>query len=232
MKRFFKQATVEEDGSGYVVKLDGRSVKTPEKRQNICPNRAIAEAICAEWNAQGDEIKPASMLITKMQNTAIDRVGARRADLEDELVKYAGTDLLCYRADYPADLVVRQETLWQPLLDWVLQSHDIALKSTTGIIHVAQDDSEMDKFRDHITGLDDFTLMAFYNITTLCGSVSIGLNVLGNNLTAEEAWAAAELDENYQIDQWGLDDEAKTRQDNMKSELNAAIRFLELLHQT
>ena len=229
MKRFYDTVTLVDHEAGFFLELDGREVKTPEKRQNLSPTKAMAEAICQEWSEQGDKVDPNSMPIAKLQNTAIDRVETRRNDLIDELVKYAGTDMLCYRADSPDDLVKRQADLWQPLQDWVLQTHKVALKVTTGILHVAQDAEQLARLEIFLQGMDSFRLAAFYNITTLCGSVSVALNVLGGNLSAEQAWEAAELDENYQIEQWGIDDEAKIRQDNMKAELKAAVRFLSLL---
>ncbi len=226
MKRFYEKAAVVSYNSGFLVELDGREIKTPEKRPALSPTKALADAICQEWNEQGDKIAPDSMLIAKLQNTAIDRVETRRDDLIEELVKYAGTDLLCYRADFPEDLKKLQKDIWQPLLEWVSESHGITLKVTTGILHVEQDIAPLTNI---LQGIDSFRLAAFYNITTLCGSISIALNVLGGNITGEQAWTAAQLDENYQIAQWGLDDEAKIRQDNMKAELDAAERFLELM---
>ncbi|MCK5425917.1 MAG: hypothetical protein KAI89_11115 [Emcibacter sp.] len=226
MKRFYEKASIVAHDRGFLVELDGREVKTPEKRQNLSPTKTVAEAICQEWNEQGEKINPDSMPIAKLQNTAIDRVETRRGDLIAELVKYANTDLLCYRADFPEDLVKQQAEAWQPLLDWVSKTHDITLKVTTGILHVEQDVARLEKTLQNI---DSFRLAAFYNITTLCGSVSVALNVLGGNITAAQAWTAAELDENYQIAQWGIDDEAKVRQDNMKAELDAAVRFLDLM---
>ncbi|VAW04377.1 Chaperone required for the assembly of the mitochondrial F1-ATPase [hydrothermal vent metagenome] len=229
MKRFYKQAAVIRIDRGFLVELDGRVVKTPEKRPNISPTRPLATAICREWNNQGDKVNPDSMPMAKLQNTALDRVEIRRSDLIGELVKYADTDLLCYRADYPLDLARQQETLWQPLLDWVSDRHGVDLKVTTGILHLAQEAAQLARLEQYLQGVDSFRLAAFYNITTLCGSVSVALNVMGGNILADQAWAAAQLDENYQIDAWGIDDEAKIRQDNMKAELDAATRFLDLL---
>ena len=228
MKRFYNQASVVVQGPGFGIELDGREVKTPEKRPNLSPTKAMAEVICQEWNDQQDKVNPDSMLMAKLQNTAIDRVETRRGDLIAELVKYAGTDMLCYRADFPEDLAQRQADTWQPLLDWVMDVHDITLKVTTGIIHVEQDPGQLVKLRHYLEGVDSFRLAAFYNITTLCGSVSVALNVLGGNITAEQAWQAAQLDENFQIEHWGLDEEAEIRQENMKTELDAATRFLAL----
>ncbi len=229
MKRFYEKATVISLAQGFSVELDGREVKTPEKRLNFSPTKAMADVICAEWNAQGNKVVPDSMPMAKMQNTAIDRVDGRRSDLIAELVKYAGTDLLCYHSEFPEDLAARQKKLWQPLLDWVEKNHDITLKVTSGIIHVEQDKAQLGKLSEFLHSLDSFRLTAFYTITTLCGSVSIALNVFGGNITVDQAWAAAQLDDNYQIEQWGSDDEAKIRQDNMKAELDAAALFLDLI---
>lgn len=226
MKRFYKTAFVVAHDQGFLVELDGREIKTPEKRLNLSPTRAVADAICQEWNDQEEKINPDSMPVAKLQNTAIDRVETRKDDLIAELVKYAGTDLLCYRADFPQDLAKQQAETWQPLLDWVAQTHGIRLKVTTGILHVEQD---VARLAEILQGIDSFRLAAFHNITTLCGSVSVALNVLGGNISVEQAWQAAQLDENYQINQWGSDDEAIIRHDNMKAELDAAVRFLDLM---
>ncbi|NOZ43126.1 MAG: ATPase, partial [Alphaproteobacteria bacterium] len=156
-------------------------------------------------------------------------VECRRDSLIDDLVKYAATDLLCYRAAVPEALARKQEQVWQPLLDWLHHHHGVTLKVTTGIIHIEQDQVALAQTGKLLHGLDSFRLMAFYTIATLCGSVAVALNVIGGNITAEQAWAAAQLDENYQTDQWGRDDEARTRQDNIRTELDAAIRFLSLL---
>ena len=229
MKRFYENAAVISLAEGFSVELDGREVKTPEKRSNYSPTKAMADVICAEWNAQGDKVIPDSMPIAKMQNTAIDRVDARRDDLIAELVKYAGTDLLCYHSEFPQDLAERQMKVWQPLLDWVAKNHDVTLKVTMGILHVEQEAVQLEKIGEILQSLDSFSLTAFYTITTLCRSVSIALNVFGGNITVDQAWAAAQLDDNYQIEQWGIDDEAKIRQDNMKAELDAAALFLDLI---
>jgi len=229
MKRFYKKAAVVPCDGGFTVELDGRDVKTPEKRPNISPTLALAEAICTEWNDQKDKVDLRRMLMAKLQNTALDRVATRQADLIDDLVTYAGSDLLCYRAETPEILAKRQADLWQPLLDWLLAHHDVALTVTTGILPVEQAAVELAKLRHFLEGIDHFRLASFYNITTLCGSVSIALNVLGRNISGEQAWAAALLDENFQAEQWGVDDEAQIRHDNMKAELDGAVRFLSLL---
>lgn len=229
MKRFYKTVTMAARAGGFVIELDGREVKTPEKRPNISPTDKLAQAIHQEWQAQTDSVKPDSMPIAKLQNSALDRVAPRKGEVIDELIKFAGTDLLCYRAEFPGDLVEKQAQIWQPLLDWAGQRHNVTLKVTTGIIHIEQDDTELNRLRDFLCGLDSFRLMAFYTVTTLCGSVALALNLAGGNICAEQVWAAAQLDENYQTAKWGLDDEATIRQDNMKSELDAAVRFLNLL---
>lgn len=226
MKRFYERVTLAVRENGYGVELDGCELKTPEKRRNLSPTRKLAEAICQEWQAQEDKIIPDDMPIAKLQNNAIDRVETRRGDLIDELVKYAGADLLCYRAESPDDLARQQADIWQPLLDWVETTHGVALNVTTGIIHIEQDVARLGEL---LHGFDSFRLTAFYAVTTLCGSVALALNVIGGNITAEQAWQAAQLDENYQIGKWGIDDEARVRQDNMKAELEAAVRFLDLL---
>ena len=229
MKRFYDKAAVAARGDAFAIELDGREVKTPEKRQSLSPTKALAEAICGEWKAQGNRVVPESMPLTRLQNTAIDRVAARRDDLIAQLVTYAGTDLLCYRAEYPPDLAQQQADIWQPLLDWVQKNHEMTLKVTSGILPVEQAAGELAKLEGFLKETDSFRLAAFHNITALCGSVSVALNLLGGNLTADGAWTAALLDENYQARQWGLDDEAVLRQKNMKAELDMAVQFLILI---
>lgn len=228
MKRFFDKAEVVSLADGYGVELDGRAVKTPEKRGNVSPTKALADVICQEWNSQGDKVVPDQMPIAKLQNTAIDRVETRRDDLIEELVKYAGTDLLCYRAESPVDLARQQSDIWQPLLDWLKQEHGVTLHVTNGIIPIDQDPDQLDKIRLFLQGLDSFHLTAFYNVTTLCGSVTIALNTYAGAITVDQAWKASQIDDAFQIEQWGIDEEAKVRTDNMKAELDAAAEFLEL----
>lgn len=228
MKRFYEKVSVEPQDGGYAVHLDGRAVKTPAKRHALSPNRAMAEAVAAEWMAQRDKVNPASMPLGKLLYTALDKVDSRRDEVITELVGYAKADMLCYPCDFPADLVQKQKELWLPLLTWVREQHGLDFITTTSIAHIDQDEVLLEKLRKILGKLDSFRLTAFHNVTGLCSSVCIGLNVLGNNISIEQAWAAAQLDEDFQIEKWGEDDEAKLRTTNMKTDLDAAALFLTL----
>lgn len=228
MKRFYEKVSVEPQDGGYGVHLDGRVVKTPAKRPALSPTKAMAEAVAAEWMAQGDKVNPASMPLGKLLYTALDKVACRRDEVITELVGYAKADMLCYPCDFPADLVQKQKELWLPLLTWVREQHDLGFITTTSIAHIDQEEALLEKLRKILEKLDSFRLTAFHNVTGLCSSVCIGLNVLGNNISIEQAWAAAQLDEDFQIEKWGEDDEAKLRTTNMKTDLDAAALFLKL----
>lgn len=225
MKRFYEQVTIEEQDGAFTILLDGREVKTPEKRPALIPTKAMAQLVQAEWQAQVEKIDPFSMPLTKLLNTALDRVGPRRADLIDELVNYAGSDQLCYRAEFPDDLVALQEKIWSPLLNWLHETHDVTLHVTTGIMHKEQDENEIAKIRILVEKMEDFELTAFHTLTSLSGSVTIALNHVGGNITIEEAWQAGHLDENYQTQQWGEDEEAEDRRKALRTELDAAALF-------
>jgi len=229
MKRFYKQVSVTGQADGYVINLDERIVKTPGKKDAVAPTLALAEAIKAEWETQEEEIDPKTMPMTRYLNTALERVGTQRPTLIDELVKYGGSDMVCYRSDDPEELVSRQQDIWGPLLTWLSKTHDIHLAVTSGIIHVEQDEAELEKLDNLISGFDDFQLSAFHNMTTLTGSVTIALNLISDSITVEQAWEAAILDEAFQAERWGWDYEAEKRNDLMKQDLEDAVRFVKLL---
>lgn len=228
MKRFYKEVTVAEKDGFFVVNLDGKNIKTPEKSNCLIPTKEMAKAVANEWDEQEKEIDPHNMPITKLLNTAIDRVGKRREALIDELVSFAGNDQLCYRADHPDELVKLQEKIWDPHLEKLRINHGVDLKITKGVIFVEQDPSSLLKIRNIIEAIDDFRLTAFYGMVTVTGSTTIGLNLFENNISVDEAWDAGHLDENFQTSQWGEDEEAADRRKSLKNELINAHYFLEL----
>ncbi|MBT5072410.1 MAG: ATPase [Kordiimonadaceae bacterium] len=228
MKRFYKQVSVSDQDGLFSVLLDGKPIKTPEKSPCQMPNKSMAEAVAKEWDEQEVEITPANMPITKLVNTAIDRVDKRRAALTDELVEYAGSDQLCYRAEEPIELIEQQNKVWDPLLKRMNDLHDIELKLAGGIIFVEQEKSQLSKIRTLIDVMESFPLTAFYGMTTVTGSVTIGLNLFEGHITVDEAWEAGQLDENFQISKWGSDFEAEERRKNLKAELINAAYFLDL----
>ena len=229
-KRFYKQAAVidREDG-GYGIALDGRPIRTPGGSQLAAPTRALAEAVAAEWNAQGDEISPQTMPMMRLAATAIDRIGRERMAIVDGIAAYGGSDLLCYRAESPAGLVERQAKLWQPLLDWAAETHGARLAVTQGISHIAQDEAALAALRKAVESQDDYRLAAVSQLTPACGSLVIALALLAGHIGADRAVEASQLDEDWQAEQWGQDKEAIDRRANVAREIADAARFLELL---
>lgn len=228
MKRFYKDVSISEQGEMFAVLLDGKNIKTPQKSLCLMPTRGMADAVAKEWNDQEEEIDPVSMPITKLMNTAIDRIAARRSEVIDELMEFAGSDQLCYRAENPQELVKLQNEIWDPLLARMRERHTVELKLTAGIIFQEQDPDQILKIRKLIENIENFPLMAFYGMTTVCGSVTIGVNLFEGHISTEEAWEAGHLDENFQVSKWGSDYEAEDRRANLKAELGNAARFLSL----
>ncbi len=228
MKRFYKKASVEQREQHFTVLLDGKAIKTPAKSLCLMPTKKMAMAVANEWNDQGDKIIPQSMPITKLMNTAIDRVESRREELIDELVRYAGSDQICYRAEHPAELVALQNKVWEPLLKWINEILAINLKISNGIIFVEQEQKSLEKIRGMMEELDSFMLTALHGMITITGSVTIGYALYSDHLSIDEAWNAGHLDENFQVLQWGSDEEAEERRINLKMELQNSYNFLQL----
>jgi chaperone required for assembly of F1-ATPase len=229
MKRFYTQANVIAAEDGYGVELDGKMLRTPGRRELRLPNRALAAAIAAEWQGQGLTVKPLELPLTRLASTAIDRIVPRRAEVVAEIAKYATTDLLCYRAAEPPELVERQKRLWQPLLDWAELRLNAALVVTEGVTPVPQDPAALAAIEHAIAAHDAMLLMALQLATTACGSVILGLALLAGRLSADEAFAAAQLDESFQIEQWGEDPEQTQRRAALKEDIALAARFAALL---
>lgn len=228
MKRFYTSASVSDQDGGHGVALDDKPVRTPGKRIFVVPYRRLAEAIAAEWDGQGDTMAPSAMPLTRLANSALDVVAHRRADIIDEAARYAETDLLCYRADGPDTLARRQEETWQPLLDWVETRHGARLSVTRTVMPATQSPDALASIRAAIAAFDNFPLTALHAATAAAGSVVIGLALAEGRLAAEAAFEASQLDETFQIEQWGDDAEATKRRDALQSDIVAASRFLEL----
>lgn len=229
-KRFYKQvAATATEGGGYTIALDGRPIRTPGKALLTAPTAALAEAIAEEWAAQEEEIVPATMPMMRLAATAIDRIGKQREAIVEQIAAYGGTDLLCYRAERPEELVARQAELWEPLLDWVAEARGARLAVTRGITHTAQDRGALDALRAAVEEQDDFRLAAVSQLTASTGSLVIALAVAARRVSAEEAVVASQLDETWQAEQWGHDREAAHRRETLAQEIVAAARFLDLL---
>ena len=228
-KRFYKAAGVEERGGQYHVVLDGRPIRTPKKNTAAVPTRALGEAVAAEWEAQTEQIDPATMPLTRYANTILDGIVGREAETRADIAKYAGTDLLCYRAKSPQELVDAQAARWDPLLAWARSDLNMPLVATEGMMPVAQQADTLARAQAALAGLDAFRLAAMHTMTTLMGSVVLALAVLKGRLTAQEAWDAAHVDEDWQIRKWGEDAEAAARRQRRWEEMQAAKRMLRLL---
>ena len=229
VKRFYSEVAIGAAVGGFEVRLDGRGVRTPQKAALIFPNHALAEAVADEWAGQGEHVRPATMPLTSLACTAIDRVAPCRAEAVGEILGYAGTDLLCYRAEQPAALAARQAAVWQPLLDWAALALDAPLKVTGGILAADQPDAAVAALRSAVESLDDLRLAALSSATRASGSLVIGLALSRGQVSADEAFEAAELDATFQIGRWGEDPEATQRRAAVRDDLIAARRLFDLL---
>jgi chaperone required for assembly of F1-ATPase len=216
-------------GAGHTVTLDGKPMRTPGRTPLVVPTRSLAAAIAREWSDQGDRVKPDTMPMMTLASTGIDRVPPRRERVIEEIAAYGGTDLVCYRADAPADLVVRQQSVWQPLVDWAALTYDAPLSITHGIVPMGQPAAALTALTATVARFDDLALAALHVATASAGSLVIALALAAGRLDAEAAFAAAQLDETYQIEKWGEDAEAAARRAEIRADLAAAERFWALL---
>jgi chaperone required for assembly of F1-ATPase len=243
-KRFYKTATVASEpqqpvaadpASGsrrlptaWRVLLDGKPIRTPAKCDFVLPTRQLAEAIAAEWQAQGEVVDPTLMPLTRLANSAIDGVAARKAAVCADVRNYLASDLLCYRAPEPGELVRRQAAAWDPILAWWQAAFGVRLAVTTGILPVAQPELANSALTDWLDALEPFQLAAVHAMTTLLGSAVLSLAHAHGRLDRAAAWAAAHIDEDFQSERWGVDPLAKARRDRHWQELEAASRLFEL----
>lgn len=230
MKRFYKQAEAGSAPGGFVVRLDGKPVKTVMQHSLILASRNLADAIANEWQAQGQDIVPSSMPLMQLATTMADKVkGHDRAAMNIEILKYGASDLVCYFAATPPDLVKRQEQHWLPLLKWLAEEHGVRLEHIAGIKYHNQPADSLEKLNTLVTGLppEDFTVLQAATATT--GSVVIALALMAGYLDGAGAYEAACVDEIYQLDKWGEDHLARKRLDHIKSELEAIARFRDLV---
>jgi len=233
VRRFYQAVTIDAVESdrrlAYRILLDGRAVRTPARAEGLLPTRALAEAVAEEWAAQRDKVDPHSMPLTGLAWTALDRVRPGRAEIVVAVAAYATHDLLCYRAESPADLTTRQQEAWQPLLDWLALTFDAPLAVTAGIVSIEQPPAALAALTRAVAARDDFVLAALSSATTATGSLAIALALVEGRVDAEAAFAAAQLDESYQMERWGEDPEALRRHAAIRAELAAVDRFVGLL---
>ena len=229
MKRFWKAESVESEGGGWGIRLDGRPVKTPARVAVAVPTERLAEAIAEEWRSVGDTIDPRAMPLTGLGNAAIDRVAADRQAFADGLARYAEADLACYRAEGPQGLLDRQEKSWDDLLGWARRRYDVDFATTTGLTHVTQPAATVERLGHEVSALDAFRLAGLSPLVTIGGSLVGALAVLEKAMTPVQVWQAVSLDDQWQLERWGSDAEAEAALENRKRDFLAAARFLELL---
>ena len=228
IKRFYKNAAVEKLGDGFTVVLDGRAINTPAKQPLTIGIEELAEAVAAEWRVQKDEIRHGSMPMMRFVCTALDRVTANRTEVIFETVKFAETDLLCYRVAQPKELAQRQAENWQPLLDWAETRYGASLSTTTGLTPIAQDETALARLRAVVEAENDLTLTGLHAATGASGSLVVALALLEQEIDAQHAWAASHIDELWQLERWGEDAELAERLEGLRREISAASKFLAL----
>ena len=227
-KRFWDAARAVEQGDGWTVRLDDKSLKTPAKRTLEVPTRALAQAVAAEWDAQDGLIDPLSMPMTRSVNATLDKVMPQIAEVAEVISAYGETDLLCYRAEGPEGLQMKQAEAWDPLLDWARSALGADLEATAGIVPIAQPEASITRLEGRVREADPFALTALHDLVSLSGSLVIGLAALENVLPVEELWRRSRIDETWQESQWGIDEEAAALAAAKRQDFLHAARYFAL----
>lgn len=226
-KRFFKQVTIGAEENQYTVLLDGRPLRTPARRGFVVPSQALAEAVAAEWDAQAEVIDPAVMPMTRLANTALDGVAEDPQAVAEDIVRFSTSDLLCYRAGEPEELVAIQAGHWDPVVDWAHAAFGARFVLAEGVMHVEQPRETIAAFSARLRGFSSpLELAAIHTMTSLTGSALLALAVADREMTVEDAWTAAHVDEDWNIAQWGEDAEAAARRDKRWRDMKAAADTL------
>lgn len=207
-KRFWTTASAAEADGCWAVQLDGRQVRTPARRPLVVPTQALAEAIAAEWQAQGEIVEPGRMPMTRSANAALDKVAQQRDEVIAYIAEYGATDLLCYRAEAPDALRAQQAAAWDPLLAWANTAYGAALQTTSGIVPVAQPNTALQALRTEVMLCDNFALTALHDLVMLSGSLVIGLAALTRTHAPDTLWEWSRIDESWQAAHWGADEDA------------------------
>lgn len=227
-RRFYRAVEVAAREGGFAVLLDGKPAQTPAQGPFLSPTRDLADAIAAEWEAQEKTIEPATMPLWVLVSSALYDVLQARDRVVDNVAGFARTDLLCYRATHPSDLIALQRERWQPLLDWAAREFDAPLKVMDGVIFEDQPEPAMAALRKAIAAQDDHRLAALSHATRALGSLVLALALVRGRIGGEDAIALSLLDELYQIEKWGDDPEAHARRAEIRAEVLAAQRFMDL----
>jgi chaperone required for assembly of F1-ATPase len=227
-KRFWKEVSVVAEAGGFGLRLDDRVLRTPGKAPLVVPGAALAEAVAAEWRAQDGGIDPGAMPFTRMSNSAIEKVAPEAGAVARTVAEYGATDLTCYRAEAPAALVARQAA-WDPMLDWAAEALGARLVPTPGVMPVPQDGAALARLGGAVRALGPFELAAFHDLVALSGSLILGFAVARDRLTAAEGWRLSRIDEDWQSEVWGRDDEAAIVADRKFSEFRFAKSYFDLV---
>ena len=229
MKRFWKQAAAVPENDGWRIELDGKPLRTPGRAAFVVPSSMLAQSIAAEWNDTGETIDPREMPLTGFVNAAIDRVTPDPRAFAARLAEYGESDLACYRAEAPPELVARQGEMWDELLGWARRRFDVDFCTTSGILHVPQPEATVGRLAHAVASLDPFRLAGLSPLVTIGGSLVAALAVAERHLSPGEAWRAVTIDEQWQSEQWGDDAEAAATLERRRDDFFAGARFLELL---
>ncbi|PZQ96596.1 MAG: ATPase [Cereibacter sphaeroides] len=227
-KRFWAAAHIDPLGEGFGIRLDNRVVKTPAKSPLVVPTLAMAQAIAQEWDAQIGKVDPETMPVTRAANAAIDKVATQFDEVVELLAAYGDTDLLCYRATGPEELVARQAELWDPLLAWSADSLGAPLIATAGVMHIDQPPESLARLTATVAAMDNFRLTGFHDLVAISGSLVLALAVVGGRLDAAGAWALSRLDETWQAELWGRDEDAEAAEALRLASFVQAERFYRL----
>lgn len=229
MKRFWSVAATNRAEGGWGVELDGRAVRTPARAPLVVPTQPLAKAIADEWDAAGETIDPRAMPLTGLANAAIDRVAPNPRAFATDLARYAEADLCCYRAEGPRELVDRQAAEWDSLLAWARRRFDVDFTVTDGLLHLAQPKATVERLAHAVGQLDPFCLAGLSPLVTIGGSLVAALGVVERAIVPDMAWEAVSLDDRWQREQWGSDEEAEKAFKARRRDFLAAARFVELL---
>ncbi len=228
-KRFWTTALAEPCDDGFTVRLDARPVKTPAKQPLVVPSLALAQAIAAEWDAQHGLVKPETMPFTRAANSALDKVAPQFAEVTALLSAYGATDLLCYRATDPAELIARQNAAWDPVLHWSATQLDAPLIATAGVMHIAQPATSTARLHALTAALTPFQIAAFHDLVMLSGSLVLAFAVTRDQLSPAAAWSLSRIDEDWQAQLWGIDEDAAALAETKRLAFHQAATFWSLI---
>ena len=224
-RRFWREVAVVPEGDGFALRLDGRGLRTPAKAPLVVPTPALAEAVAEEWRAVGEVVDPRAMPATRAANAALDKVAPEREAVVAELASYGDADLTCYRAEAPEGLVARQAAAWDPLLDWAEAAHGARLAPVAGVMHRPQDAGALARLAEPLRRADAFALTALSDLVALSGSLVIGLAAVSGTWDPADLWARSRVDEVWQEERWGRDEQAAETADLRRRDFLRAHRL-------